>query len=458
MATTVRSPAAARLPLPPGPRGPSAVRWAAEFARDPWFYPARVRDAYGDIVRLPMPFTELILLSHPDHIAHVNLKAAASYGRAAMVRDSMRVQASPHHASFFAEDDGEWARGRQLMQPHFTQRALVELGDRFTEAIVDEVDAWGKAADSGTPLDLTEPLKELALAVLYNAMFSRRIAPREMPQLLEKLDARMLATTARTAMFSFPPWVPRPVARRGAAADAWLDEYLAGIVDERRSAPTEQTDLLNVLLDATYEDGSPLEEHKVRTEMLFLVIGGHETTAAAMAWVFALLATHGDVADRVRAEVDMLGGRPVTPADISQLEFVRACFDEAARLQGGLVFNPKVALEDDEIGGYRIPAGATVLHSNVTLHRDPRFWGDDADDFRPDRWLKGDIDNASFQNFGRGRRMCLGKRMAYIEAVLTIATAFQRYYFAAPHGWAPRHQYRMSMNVKGGVPLTLTRR
>ena len=54
--------------------------------------------------------------------------------------------------------------------------------------------------------------------------------------------------------------------------------------------------------------------------------------------------------------------------------------------------------------------------------------------------------------------MCLGKRLAYIEAVLTIATALQRYDFRAPPGWTPRHHYRMSMGVKGGVPLTLARR
>ncbi|MCW3013985.1 MAG: cytochrome, partial [Solirubrobacterales bacterium] len=56
------------------------------------------------------------------------------------------------------------------------------------------------------------------------------------------------------------------------------------------------------------------------------------------------------------------------------------------------------------------------------------------------------------------RRMCLGKRLAYIEALLTLATAFQRYRFAAPAGWVPEHQYRMSMGIKGGARLTLTPR
>jgi cytochrome P450 len=459
MATAV-SPTSPEVAAPPapGPRGPAALAALAAFARDPWFSPKQLTARYGDVVRLPLPFSELILLSHPDDIAHVNLKAASRYERAPMVTDTMRVQGSPHHASWFDADDDEWARGRQLLQPHFTQKALAELGELFTDAITDEVEAWGRAADAGAPFDLVAPLKQLALAVLYNAMFSRRIAAGEMRELLQRLDQRMVATTVRTALFALPAAIPRPLHRKGARADAWLDAHLAAIVDQRRADPTPTSDLLNVLLGATYDDGAPLEDHKIRTEMLFLVIGGHETTAAALAWTFALLAINPAIAARLRDEVDLLGGGPVTPGDMGQLTFARACFDEAQRLQGGLVFNPKRALVDDEIGGYRIPAGATVLHSNITLQRDARFWGGDADRYRPDRWLEDGIDNAAFQNFGRGRRMCLGKRMAYIEAVLTLATAVQRYTFSAPPGWQPRHHYRMSMSVKGGVPLRLRAR
>jgi cytochrome P450 len=457
----VRVPPAAAPPLRevPGPRGLAALRTLPALLRDPWTYTREVAARYGDVARLPVPFVDLILLSHPDEIALVNLGHQARYQRAPLVSDTMRVQGSPHHASWFEESDEDWARGRRLLQPHLTQKALAELGDLFTDAIADEVDGWRRGADTGRPFELHDPLKELALSVLYNAMFSRRIAPAEMPKLLHALDERMLATTIRTAMFALPAWVPRPKAKAGAHADAWLDEHLAEIVAQRRAQPVETADVLNVLLGAEYSDGTPLEDHKIRTEMLFLVIGGHETTAAALAWTFSLLATHPEVMRRVVAEVDALGGRAVGPGDMPQLEFTRACFDEAQRLQGGLVFNPKRAVADDDLRGFRIPAGSTVLHSNITLQRDPRFWGPDAEAFRPDRWLAGEAPAAAFQAFGRGRRMCLGKRLAYIEAVLTLASALQRYRFSAAPGWRPRHQYRMSMGVKGGVQLRLhTRR
>ncbi|HYF24217.1 MAG TPA: cytochrome P450, partial [Baekduia sp.] len=306
MATVAARLAAA--PLPPGPRGPAAARWLAMLARDPWTTPTRLLARYGDVVRLPVPFAPVVLLGHPDHIQHVNLRAADRYERSPLVTDTMRVQGSPHHASWFEHDDAEWARGRKLLQPHFTQKALAELGALFTEVVVDEVDGWGRAADTGAPFDLTGPLKELALAVLYHGMFSQRLGEDELRELLEHLDRRMLATTVRTVMFPLPPWAPRPLGRRGARADAALDAHLASVVARRRAAPVAHTDLLDVLLGARYDDGTPLEDHKIRTEMLFLVIGGHETTAAALAWTFALLATHPEVAERLRDEVDGLGG------------------------------------------------------------------------------------------------------------------------------------------------------
>jgi enediyne biosynthesis protein E7 len=449
---------AATPTAPPGPTGWAGVRAAYALARDPKFYPAKLVAEFGDVIRLPVPFMPVVFINHPDHLTHIDIAAADRYRRAPRNAENMRVQASPFHASFFDPDDAEWRRGRKLLQPHFTQRSLVALGQRFTDTIEEEVDSWAQAACTREPLDLAPQLQRLALAALYNAMFSRRIDADVMAGLQRALDQRMAATAMRSITSWLPAWAPRPLQRRGAAADEWLDHHLGEVVADRRAHPAPETDLLTVLLDARYDDGSPLPDAKIRTEMLFLVIGGHETTAAALAWTFALLATHPAIADRVYDEVDRLGRRPVTTADMPQLEYVKASFDEAQRLQGGLVFNPKQAIVDDEIGGYRIPAGTTIVHSNLTLQRDSRFWAPDPNDFRPERWLDGTIDNTAFQIFGRGPRMCLGKRMAYIEALLTIATAFQRYTFTAEPGWTPTHHYRMSMTVKGGVPVQLAKR
>ncbi len=357
----------------------------------------------------------------------------------------------------FTPDNDEWRRGRRLLAPKFTQRSLVQLGDLFSEAITEEVDRWGQWADTGDTVDLAEPLKSLGLAVLFNAMFSTKIPPAIMPHALTAIRDGMAAGTARVAMFSFPKWIPRPLRKRGKRAEEMSDLVLDLIVHYRRQNPTDTADLLNVLLDATYDDGRPLEDEKIKMEMMGMVIGGHETTAAALAWTFGLLACDEAVLARVHAEVDALDGVPPTVVDLGRLPYVRACFDEAQRLQGGLVINPKTALVDDVIGGYRVEQGTTVLFSTLALQRDPRFWPE-PERFNPDRFLNNEFDKDAYMPFGMGPRMCLGMRMAYIEAVLTIATAYQRFEFTVPNGWSPTHQYRMSMGLKGGLPVTISTR
>jgi len=442
---------------PPGPRGLASIAAAVDFARDPWMAPQRLARRYGDVVALPLPFADVVLLSHPDHLAHVAVKHPERYKRSDWVTENMKPIGANVRFFAFETDDAAWSRGRKLLQPHFTQKALVELGRLFTEAITEQVGGWQVFADRGEPVDLQDQLKALTLSVLMNSMFSHRVQHDEMQRLARQLKVGMEGATVRTLLWWLPRWVPRPLSRRYASVEQDLDRYLDAMIARRRAQPIDTADVLGTLLAARYEDGEPLEDEKLRAEMTGMVVGGFETTAAALTWSFALLTTHRNVEERLRAEVDALAGAPVTPAHMDELPFVRACFDEAQRLQGGLVINPKVAAVDDEIGGYRIAAGTTVVNSNITLHRDPRFWSD-PDRYDPERWLRDDVPREAYWPFGRGSRMCLGMRMAYIEAVLTLASAYQRYDFALPPGYKLRPQYRMSMGLKGGLPMTLSPR
>jgi len=429
----------------------------ARLVRDPWFYPLKLTQSYGDVVSLPTPFVKTVYLSHPDHIDHVLVKHADKYRRSDMVSEQMVPKQFGFNFFAFSDDD-EWRRGRALYRPSFTQKNLAELGDLFTESVTAQVDSW-LTGDSAADVDIADKTRELALVVLFNAMFDEYLSPRAVQSdAAHNLISRMmLGNTARVAMYQFPAWIPRPFQRQVDSATNGILAMTDQIIEMRRRHPTERTDILNLLLSAKYDDGMPLENDKIAVELMGMVVGGHETTAAALAWTFALLATHPAIEQRVIAEVDALGGGPVTVADMDKLKLTRACFDEAQRLQGGLVINPKTALVDDVIGGYRIAQGTTILYSSLAMHRDPRFWSH-PDDFTPDRFLSGDADLSAFIPFGRGARLCLGMRMAYIEAVLTIASVYQRYRLAVAPGYQPRHQYRMSMGLKGGLPVHLSRR
>lgn len=460
MSSVTFSPAdIAGLPTAPGPSGIAGAGALVRLIRDPWLYPLTLTKKYGDVVSIPTPFVKTVYIGHPDWVDHVLVKHPDRYRRSDMVAKQM-VPPKVGHNFFAFADDQEWQRGRSLYRPSFTQKNLAELGDLFTESVTGQVDSWAQMPCSADGyLDIEEMTRKLALIVLFNAMFDEYLSPRMLEASVTKnaISFGMLATTVRVAMYSLPAWVPRPLQRR---MDGLLEIIMGGadqLIEMRRRHPTERTDILNLLIGATYDDGRPLENDKIAVEIAGMIIGGHETTAAALAWTFALVSGHPDIERRLIDEVDALGGKPVTVADMARLPLARACFDEAQRLQGGLVINPKTALVDDEMGGYRIAAGTTILYSSLAMQRDPRFWPE-PDRYNPDRFLNNEADLRAFVPFGRGQRLCLGMRMAYIEAVLTIATAYQRYRFELPKGYEPRHQYRMSMGLKGGLPARIVRR
>ncbi|MCC3312281.1 cytochrome P450 [Nocardia africana] len=448
-------PSPASAPLPPGPRGLAAIEAWRGFLRDPYLYPGEITKKYGDVVSLPIPGADIVLLGSLEHINHVAVANAANYKRSDWVAAEMKPVEHLHR--FFAFDDTDWERGRKLMKPHLTKKSLLDLESLFDEAISEQLDRWEQYADTGETVDLQRRMKVLTVAVLFNALFSRRLTEARLQWIIDRLTDIMAATTVRTLMWSMPSAIPRAKERRGIRAQRELDLFLTDIIAERRANPTDRGDILNVLLGSTYEDGRPLEDEKLLAEMVGLVIGGFDTTSAALTWTFGQIATHRDVEEKLLYELGSADSEHFSPSESSNLAYARACFDEAQRLQGGLIINPKVAVDHDVIGGFHIRPGTTVVSSNISIHRDERYWDAPAD-YRPDRWLERAVRRDAYIPFGRGARLCLGMHMAYIEGTHTVAAAFSRYRFTVDRNHRLRPKYRMVVEMKDGLPVTIARR
>ena len=121
-----------------------------------------------------------------------------------------------------------------------------------------------------------------------------------------------------------------------------------------------------------------------------MLIAGHETVASALAWTWYLLATAPEVEAKLHDEVDRVAGGPAATADdLPKLPYTGMVFDEALRLYPPAWIITRKALADDEIGGYRIPAGTLVVTSPYVTQRDARFW-DSPDAFDPERFSRND--------------------------------------------------------------------
>jgi len=438
---------------PPGPRGLPVVGVLPLLARDVYGYFPSLARKYGDVVEVPVPGMRLVLLAHPRHVNHVFIKHMDRYVKGPMNIELINGDALP----MVLREGDDWKRVRRVLNPGFTEKSLAEVSAELFDEITTYLDGWSVHADTDEIVDFDELFAVITAAALLRAMFSRPTPPEQVDELQAHMNDFARAAAIRIILHHMlPSFVPRPLAAKGNRAHQWIRDYIDDFIAQRRRNPIENTDLLNVLLDARFDDGSGLPHDELRSEVFQLLFAGFDTTATALGWTFAFLGANPDALAKAYEEVDALGGRPVTHADIADLKWLRACFDEGQRLQGA-PFHMRMAVVDDEIDGFLIPKGTYVTTAMSILHRDPRWWRE-PERFDPSRFLTDTIDRNAFMPFGVGPRKCLGMRMAYIEAVAIMAGILQRYEFDLAPGFTPRHTMRVSTAVKGGVPIKLRTR
>jgi cytochrome P450 len=117
-------------------------------------------------------------------------------------------------------------------------------------------------------------------------------------------------------------------------------------------------------------------------------------------------------------------------------------------------------INDFELGGYRIPAGANIVMSQWIMHRDPRFFSD-PERFLPDRWSNENVQKLprfAYFTFGGGPRQCIGSSFAMMEAMLLLATIASRYQLAKAEGTPVIPVPSFTLRPKGGIYVALKKR
>ncbi|WP_084529523.1 cytochrome P450 [Nocardia crassostreae] len=443
-------------PLPPGPVGVPAVGVWPWHSRQPHQYLQHCARRYGDVFRLPLPLVDVVFLSHPDHAAHV-LNDRAGYGVAGpfepIVRRTVGVSV------VWAE--GEHSQRRAMLMLMFGRRHLARIADTIVDEFAGRIDSWERWADTGAVVDLQPELAKVILPAFLRSMFSATITDEQIAEIDADIQILTRLTAITTLAYPPPNLVPLPGIPSVPAAFVRLRRTIGRLIAHRRANPIEGSDLLDALLGAHYSDGSPLSSRDLKVELIALIIAGYDTLVASLSWTLGLLSQHADPAETLYGEIDELGGARPTFADLAHLAWAKACFDEGQRLQGNQLFQPRLALEDNEIGGYSIPR-STVLGIPVhTIHRDPRWWPD-PDRYDPTRFTDQRLIEArpklAFQPFGAGPHRCIGSEMAYMNAQFLLALIFQRYRLHTPRGWVPRqHSATLITGLEGGLPVTITR-
>jgi cytochrome P450 len=188
-----------------------------------------------------------------------------------------------------------------------------------------------------------------------------------------------------------------------------VDEAVYELIEERRATASEGDDVLSMLLQARHDDGSPMSPAELRDELMTSLVAGHETTASQLAWAFECLARMPQVAKRLDDE-----------------DYLTATIYEIQRLKPVLPnAEPRLVKRPITIGGYRYPAGVSLIASAFLVHRDPNLYPD-PHAFRPERFLGVKPGTYTWIPFGGGRRRCLGASFAVQEMKIVLRTVFAR--------------------------------
>ena len=414
-------------------------------------------DAVGGdlVVAEARPLPPLVLVRHPDLLRELLVDRNADVTKARGLRlaqtilgDGLLTSEVPRHT-----------RQRKLVLPAFHHGRLRDYGRTMADLTREETATW----TDGEPFDAAEAMNRLALAIAGRTLFGADVLD----------EADRVSGAVRDAMAAFDgaqyplsdrlTWLPTRANRTSKRARAVLDDLVYGLIAERRAGGAAggaaHADLLGMLLDARDEDtAEAMTDDEVRDEVMTLLLAGHETTAVALAWTWALLAQNPDAEGRLHDEVDAL---PAPPGfdDLGQLAYARAVFAESMRLYPPAWSVGRQAACDTELGGRALSKGTTILFAPLHLHRDARFW-DDPDAFRPERFLpeaRAGRHKFAYLPFSAGRRGCIGEQFAWVEGTLVLATVAQRWRLSlcatppAPHG-------SVTLRPSGPVRMVATRR
>jgi len=408
------------LPLPYG--------FLKEFLRDPLGYQLRARERFGDVFRSHIGPTLVHFLYHPDHVRRVLYDHQKNYPRGW----HYRLLRSLLGNGLVASEGDHWRRQRRLAQPAFHRQRLSGYARVMIEATSGMLARWERAAAEESTMDIGNEMSRLTLAIAGLTLFSRD--PSQEADVVGRtfgVLARYLEHRFNHPFISLPAWVPTASNRRMKDAARTLNGVVLALIQERRREGRHHGDLLSMLMQARDEEtGEAMTEDQVRSEALTFLVAGHETTSTALTWTWFLLGSHPSIRQRVREEVGrVLGGRLPTIEDVPHLIATRMAIEESMRLCPPVWALSREAAQEDEIGGYRIPARSTVIVSPFVTHRHPDFWEQpelfDLDRFTPERVAQRP--KGAYFPFLGGPHQCIGNEFAMLEMCLIVAMVLQRF-------------------------------
>ena len=388
--------------LPDGPRTPRFVQ-AVSFAVARRGTMRRLRRRYGSAFTVEsLNLGRLVMLADPAEVRELFQTGPALADTTATNLGSVLGP-----GSLFAITDDEHRRQRKLLTPPFHGRHLRRYESIIEEETARETASW----PAGQPFPVLPSTMRITLNVILRAVFGAEGAD------LDELRTLLPAAVRLGSVLAVLPVLNRELGGHGPGARfrryrRRYDEIIDQLIDRATADPhlAGRDDVLALLVQARYDDGSGLSRGQIADQLLTLLTAGHETTATTLAWAVERLRRHPAVLDRLAA-----GDDDLLDATLVEVQRVRPVIELTAR---------QVRAEALRIGRWTLPRGTVVAAGIALLHEDETLFPD-PERFDPGRFAGARADTYGWIPFGGGVRRCIGAAFASLEMRVVLRTVLR---------------------------------
>ncbi|XP_061340196.1 cytochrome P450 72A68-like [Gastrolobium bilobum] len=352
--------------------------------------------------------------------------------------------------------EGEkWSKHRRIINPAFNLEKLKIMLPIFFKSCNDLISKWEGmlSLDGSCEMDVWPFLQNLVSDVISRAAFGSSYEEGRRIFELQKEQAELVT---KVVMKTFiPGWrfLPNTTQRRMRQIHRDVNASLKGMINKRENAlkagEASKNDLLGILLESNHKEieeqgnnknvGMNLEDAIEECKLFYFA--GQETTSVLLVWTMILLCRYPDWQTRARDEVLQVFGHNKPDLDgLSHLKIVTMILYEVLRLYPPILELVRTVHKDMKLGNVTLPAGVRISLPIVLVHHDCELWGDDAEEFNPERFsggvLKATNGRVSFFPFGGGPRICIGQNFSLLEAKMALSLVLQHFSFELSPAYA----------------------
>lgn len=416
---------------------------------------------------------KMVMISSPEAYQDVQRRLFGSFTKGGLVQDCMREFFGD---AFIVVDGDKWSFQRKTSMSLFSTRALREhMASVINKHTITLDRVLEKTAIRGSELDLFKLMQQFTMEAFTEIAFGLQLGNIGSETSHEFEAAFDDAQHISMIRMQLPPLVWKiqrlldiGKERRLKQSMEVVNGTIMGIIEQTIAKTgdggSSRKDIVSMFI-ASDEGKERLTPALLRDIVLTLLVAGRDTSAEAMSWLIHCLSKRPDVEAKIREEIKATLGSDVDvnqqiPIEVLQkLTFLEAAIRETLRLYPPGSFNPRFASEDVTLSdGTFIPAGTYVVFTPFTTARRKDIWGDDAAEFKPERWLNPEdptklntVSSFKFNTFLAGPRQCIGMNLAMLEMKTVMTKVLGKFHLYVLPGQLGTYRHAITLPIKGGL-------